>query len=144
MARELPQADRPEVVLPRPPERAAEALAEAMGRSDAASRREGLQQVIKAWPTYLEAWARLSEVARDDVERYAYARVGYHRGLDALRGSGWGGNGFVRWKHDTNRGFLLALESLRTAAATIGEEPEARRCADFLTELDPDWSTPVD
>lgn len=144
MARELPQADRPEVVLPPPPDQATQALDEAMGSADTEARREALQGVIKTWPTYLEAWARLSDVARDDVERYAYARVGYHRGLDAIRGSGWGGNGFVRWKHESNRGFLLALESLRTAAATIGEEHEAQRCADFLTELDPDWSTPVD
>ena len=31
--------------------------------------------------------------ARDTVEAYAYARTGYHRGLDALRRNGWKGFG---------------------------------------------------
>jgi hypothetical protein len=142
MVTQLPQADRPEVVLPAPADEAQQALAEAMGRPDRDARRESLQRVVGAWPAYLEAWARLADAARDDVERYAYARVGYHRGLDAIRKNGWGGNGFVRWRHGPNRGFLLCLEALRTAAAAIGEDGEPARLADFLIELDPDWSTP--
>lgn len=144
MVTELPQADRPEVVLPGPTERASAALAEARAQDGADARREALQRVVKAWPTYLEAWARLADAARDDVEAYAYARVGYHRGLDAIRKHGWGGNGFVRWEHASNRGFLLCLEALRTASAAIGEEGEPERLAQFLLELDPDWSTPID
>jgi hypothetical protein len=73
------------------------------------------------------------------VEAYAYARVGYHRGLDALRGAGWRGSGYVRWAHETNRGFLRALDALRSTADTIGEESEAERCAMFLRQLDPEW-----
>ena len=65
------------------------------------------------WPRFLDAWARLGQLARDDVEAYAYFRVGYHRGLDRLRQSGWRGSGYVRWQHETNRGFLRALDGLR-------------------------------
>ena len=96
--------------------------------------------VAAAYPSYLDAWAHLSTLARDDVEAYAYARVGYHRGLDTLRGAGWRGSGYVRWGHPTNRGFLRALDALRASAAAIGEEPEAERCALFLRQLDPEWS----
>ena len=70
---------------------------------------------------------------------YAYARVGYHRGLDQLRGEGWRGTGYVRWREPGNRGFLRSLEALRVAAARIGEDDEQERCAQFLRQLDPDW-----
>ena len=43
---------------------------------------------------------------------YAYARTGYHRGLDQLRRSGWKGAGPVPWSHEPNRGFLRALAAL--------------------------------
>jgi Protein of unknown function (DUF3151) len=96
-------------------------------------------QVVAAHPTYLDGWARLAVLARDPVEAYAYARVGYHRGLDALRGAGWRGSGYVRWTHETNRGFLRAVDALRGSAAAIGETSEEERCAVFLRQLDPDW-----
>jgi hypothetical protein len=73
------------------------------------------------------------------IERYAFARVGYHRGLDALRSAGWGGNGYVRWQHPSNRGFLRCVAALRDAARAIGEDSEVERLDDFLTQLDPDW-----
>ena len=60
-------------------------------------------------------------------------------GLDRLRQSGWRGSGYVRWRHETNRGFLRALDGLREQAAAIGEADEAERCAMFLHQLDPDW-----
>jgi hypothetical protein len=65
--------------------------------------------------------------------------VGYHRGLDRLRASGWRGSGYVRWRHPQNRGFLRALDGLRIDAEAIGEADEAERCALFLRQLDPDW-----
>jgi Protein of unknown function (DUF3151) len=74
------------------------------------------------------------------VEAYAYFRVAYHRGLDRLRQSGWRGSGYVRWDHETNRGFLRAVEGLRASAEAIGELDEAQRCAEFLRQLDPDWN----
>ena len=71
------------------------------------------------------------------MESYAFARVGYHRGLDALRRSGWKGHGPVPWSHEPNRGFLRCLNALQRAAAAIGETDEAERCAAFLLDCDP-------
>ena len=128
----------PETVLPAAPADAAAAIDEAL-RLSGDDRREALARVVAGHPTLLDGWARLAESARDPVEAYAYARVGYHRGLDALRAAGWRGSGYVRWRHETNRGFLRALEALRAAADAIGESPEAERCALFLRQLDPGW-----
>src|SRR5579875_3001077 len=72
-----------------------------------------LRATAAAYPRYLACWAELAWRAADPVEGYAYARVGYHRGLDELRASGWRGTGYVRWRHQTNRGFLSALDALR-------------------------------
>jgi hypothetical protein len=66
--------------------------------------------------------------------------VAYHRGLDRLRQSGWRGSGYVRWRHETNQGFLRALQGLGRQAAAIGEGDEAERCAQFLDQLDPELS----
>ena len=87
----------------------------------------------------LDAWSQVGRLGRDPIERYAAHRVGYHRGLDRLRASGWRGSGFVRWRNEPNRGFLRALDGLRQAATEIGEADEAERCATFLHQLDPDW-----
>ena len=134
----------PETVLaPEPPDAVA-ALAAAMAEPEAA-RRAAVSQVVARWPRSLDGWARLAQLGRDPVERYACSRVGYHRGLDALRASGWRGSGYVRWRHETNRGFLRALEGLRAAAAEIGESDEQERCAVFLRQCDPDWPpSPLD
>lgn len=103
-------------------------------------RRAALAAVAARWPRCLAAWARLGENARDDTEAYAYFRVGYHRGLDTLRGSGWRGSGYVPWSHEPNQGFLRALAGLQRMAEAIGETEEAERCALFLDQLDPTWS----
>jgi Protein of unknown function (DUF3151) len=128
----------PETVLPAPPSEATDALTAALA-NDAGHRREAVAAVAATYPRFIDPWARLAELARDDVEAYAYARVGYHRGLDTLRGAGWRGSGYVRWRHPTNRGFLLALDGLRRTAGAIGEVDEEERCAVFLHQLDPDW-----
>jgi hypothetical protein len=128
----------PETVLPLQPAEAVEGLEAALQRPDA-EQRAAVGEVVRAHPAFLDGWARLAGLARDDIEAYAYARVGYHRGLDALRGAGWRGSGYVRWAHDANRGFLRALDALRATAAAIGEEAEAERCALFLRQLDPEW-----
>ena len=104
-------------------------------------RREAVAAVAAREPRCLDAWADLAEGASDPVEQYAYARVGYHRGLDALRAAGWRGSGYVRWRHESNRGFLRALHNLQLAAAAIGEVDEEQRCALFLRQLDPTWGT---
>ena len=85
-------------------------------------------------------WALLAEEALNQgytVEGYAYARVGYHRGLDALRGSGWRGAGPVPWSHEPNRGFLRALGALGQAAAAIGETAEVTRIEKLIKDSDP-------
>ncbi len=97
-------------------------------------------EVAAAQPARSLPWAVLAEQsleAGQPVQAYAYARVGYHRGLDALRGAGWRGSGPVLWSHVPNRGFLRALHALGRAAAAIGEEAETRRCAMFLADCDP-------
>lgn len=128
----------PETVLPPEPPEATEALAAALSEP-ADRRREAVSSVVERWPTFLDGWARLGQLARDEVEAYAYFRVGYHRGLDRLRQSGWRGSGYVRWRHPTNRGFLRALDGLREAAGAIGEAVEEERCTTFLRQLEPEW-----
>ncbi len=90
-----------------------------------------------AYPTSSLAWAVLAEQALDrdrPVEAYAYARTGYHRGLDALRRAGWRGQGPVPWSHEPNRGFLRALGALHRAARAIGEHDEEARTGTFLRD----------
>ncbi len=129
----------PETVLPSPPPEAARRLEAALAEPPD-RRRDAVSSVVATFPRYLDGWARLGELARDDVEAYASFRVGYHRGLDALRQAGWRGSGYVRWAHPENQGFLRSVEGLRQAAASIGEADEEERCRQFLRQLDPDWS----
>jgi len=96
--------------------------------------------VAAANPACLAAWAALSDEAfgrGDVVASYAFARTGYHRGLDLLRRSGWRGHGPVPWEHAANRGFLRSLHALGRAAAAIGEDDEAARCRTFLRDSSP-------
>jgi hypothetical protein len=128
----------PETVLDPPHAAAAERLRDALD-APAESRREAVADVVRAFPDWCDAWAELGGLARDDIEAYACYRVGYHRGLDALRRSGWRGSGYVRWAHPSNRGFLSCLDGLRTMSAVIGEPEEEQRCDLFLHQLDPTW-----
>ena len=96
--------------------------------------------VAAAHPSCLAAWAALSSLAMDrgePVASYAYARTGYHRGLDQLRRAGWRGNGPIPWEHEPNRGFLRSLHALGRAAAALGEQDEAERCRTFLQDSSP-------
>lgn len=100
-----------------------------------------------AHPTASIAWAHLADAALTDsdggakvakvIEAYAYARTGYHRGLDQLRRHGWKGFGPVPWSHEPNQGFLRCVGALARAAQTIGEEGEYLRCLDLLNDSDP-------
>ena len=100
----------------------------------------GLVELVAANPASSLGWALLAEqalaagTAADDVAAYAYARTGYHRGLDALRRNGWKGTGPIPWSHAPNRGFLRALWALSVAAGRIGDTVEQQRCADFLRD----------
>jgi uncharacterized protein DUF3151 len=135
---ELSGEGPPETLLPPEPAEAREALAAALAEP-VERRHDAVADVATRWPRYMDAWARLGALARDDAEAYACFRTGYHRGLDRLRQSGWRGSGYVRWRHEENRGFLRALDGLRSTAAAIGETDEEERCAQFLHQLDPDW-----
>lgn len=104
-------------------------------------------EVAARFPADSAAWAALAERAFTAgarpgvIESYAYARVGYHRGLDALRRNGWRGQGPIPWAHEPNRGFLRCLAALARAAAAIGEDEEAQRCRALLADSDLDAPT---
>lgn len=127
-------------LLPEPPatllpadEEAEAALMQAVESGD-------LAEAAARFPACSAAWAALAVGALrsgDPVAGYAYARTGYHRGLDQLRRHGWKGHGPVPWSHRPNRGFLRSLHALSRAAAAIGEADEAARCAQFLRDCDP-------
>jgi hypothetical protein len=98
------------------------------------------EELAARYPTSSAAWASLAEQALAEhrfVLAYAFARTGYHRGLDQLRRSGWKGHGPIPWSHEPNRGFLRCLYALGRAADAIGEIDEATRCAQFLRDSDP-------
>ena len=97
-------------------------------------------EVAAHHPTVSAAWAALAEEALSAgrvIEGYAYARTGYHRGLDALRRNGWKGFGPVPWSHEPNRGFLRCVQVLAAAAQAIGETGEHERCIQLLRDCDP-------
>ena len=129
---ELPLSEPPETFIEEPPG-SLDALAGAGGPEDRAA-------VAARHPACLAAWAALGHDALEQghaVQAYAYFRVGYHRGLDRIRKAGWRGSGPVPWSHQGNRGFLASLRGLGLAAAAIGEDDEAVRCAEFLGRLAP-------
>ncbi|GII94670.1 DUF3151 domain-containing protein [Sinosporangium siamense] len=126
-------AGPPPTYLPEMPE-AKDALVSSAKASDAAAR----------FPAYPAAWATLAEEAFASghaVTSYAFARTGYHRGLDQLRRAGWKGHGPIPWEHEPNRGFLRSLAALARAAQTIGEKEEAERCFQFLKDSSPSGFT---
>ena len=133
---QLTRSGPPETVLPSEPAEAEAALAAAVDADDPIA---AIGSVCARWPTFLAAWATLGDTVDEPALAYAAYRTGYHRGLDRLRASGWRGSGFVRWRHQTNRGFLRALDGLQRTAAAIGEADEDERCALFLRQLDPEW-----
>lgn len=102
--------------------------------------KERFVDIVRKYPESSLCWAMLAEGALTmgtpdaDVTAYAYARTGYHRGLDILRRSGWKGQGPIPWEHGPNRGFLRALWALAVAAHRIGEEAESARCAQLLKD----------
>lgn len=94
-----------------------------------------------AHPASPTVWAELAELAleRHDAPTiaYAYARTGYHRGLDLLRKNGWKGWGPVPFSHEPNRGVLRAIAALAKAAKLIGEDDEYDRLQKMLEDADP-------
>lgn len=124
----------PTTVLPEADPALRHELQQALAADDP---RAAVAAVAAQHPRSLDVWAELGDRGRDTMERYAAYRVGYHRGLDALRANGWRGSGYVRWAAPGNRGFLRCLLGLGACADAIGEADEADRCAQFLLQLDP-------
>jgi len=123
--------DQPETLLPAEPE-----VIAALRSTES----HALPSLVAAHPTSSLAWAVLADVAHLEgrtIEAYAFARVGYHRGLDALRKAGWRGHGPIPWTHEPNRGVLRALYALRRSAAEINEQDEFDRLTVFLNDADP-------
>lgn len=85
-------------------------------------------------------WAIMSEGSRSAATpdalliAYAFARTGYHRGLDTLRKNGWRGSGPVPWEHEPNRGFLRCLAGLAELSGELGDSAEHDRCWQFLRD----------
>jgi hypothetical protein len=132
------------VVLPPDPDDSAQQVTAAFaafqaGQSTTSAYRAQLNAIAARYPTCLNAWAALGELALPDdvIAAYAFFRVGYHRGLDRARGAGWRGTQQLRWEDESNRGFLRCLYGLMCAARAIGEAAEVRRIHQFLLELDP-------
>jgi len=111
--------------------------ADADARADLTAGAE-LRDVAREHPSSSYVWALLAERALaddgDPVAAYAYARTGYHRGLDALRRAGWRGRGPIPAEHVPNQGFLRALLALEEAAEAIGEDDEVARVARLLAD----------
>lgn len=108
--------------------------------SQALDSERDIDAVVREHPESPLVWALLADAADAEgreIEAYAFARVGYHRGLDALRKAGWRGAGPVPWSHEPNRGVLRALYALRRAAERIGETSEVERLTEFLDGADP-------
>jgi hypothetical protein len=123
--------EQPETLLPAEPE-----VIEALRRTAS----HELPSLVAAHPSSSLAWAVLADVAHLEgrtIESYAFARVGYHRGLDSLRKAGWHGRGPIPWAHEPNRGVLRALYALRRSAAEINEHDEYERLTSFLNDAEP-------
>ena len=133
----------PHTVLPPEDVSVTDRLAQALSASGI-ERKSSLAAIAADHPRSLSAWAALGDEADDVIESYAYYRIGYHRGLDALRQNGWRGSGYVRWEHESNRPFLRCLDGLQRRADEIGEADEADRCALFLRQLEPAWPPTTD
>ncbi|MEV6770552.1 DUF3151 domain-containing protein [Nocardia sp. NPDC051030] len=121
-------------------------LPENIDAEDALLEKQDPVLVAAAHPSASIAWAHLAEAAcergqgevnHDTIAAYAFARTGYHRGLDLLRRNGWKGFGPVPWSHEPNQGFLRCVAVLAKAARAIGETDEYARCLDLLEDCDP-------
>ena len=130
-------------LLPEPPATLLPADAEAenaLAKAAETGTAEAYKAVAREHPAFSGGWAALaadSLATGEPVTAYAYARTGYHRGLDALRRNGWKGHGPIPWSHAPNQGFLRCLAALALGAERIGESDEAARCRQFLVDADP-------
>ena len=105
-----------------------------------------LYDIARVNPSDIHCWVALSiaiiettklEKVDQAVMAYAYARIGYHRGLDILRTNGWFGSGFIRSSVINNRGFLAALALVAITSKNLSYHEESSRCMEFLELIDP-------
>ncbi|MEC7843896.1 MAG: DUF3151 family protein [Actinomycetota bacterium] len=100
-----------------------------------------LLSLVEMHPDSIAIWTQLGVLSPEKMKGYAFFRLAYHRGLDALRKNGWRGSGYVRWEHPSNRSFLRALHGLQRLSTEIGDNEEATRCHHFLIQLEPRWES---
>ncbi|APT84157.1 DUF3151 domain-containing protein [Corynebacterium aquilae] len=127
-----------DMLAPPPVHLPVDPVAELLARADGPVR---LSEIAQENPASSGVWAHLAEHALAEgrtIEGYAYARTGYHRGLDALRANGWKGFGPVPASHEPNRAVLRAIAALAKAAKAIGEDHEYDRCRALLSDCDPE------
>ena len=129
----------PETVLPSENEAITNLLESAILIEDETNRRLEITRIAGMYPSSIQVWKTIAEYGRDIIESYAAYRVGYHRGLDALRKNGWRGSGYVRWVHPSNQAFLTCLSGLQAISEQIGDQEESERCFVFVLQLEPDW-----
>ena len=134
----------PETVLPPEDIQIVNLLKSISSIEDDQIRRSELNRVAGMYPSSIEVWKTTASYGRDIIESYAAYRVGYHRGLDALRKNGWRGSGYVRWVHPSNRAFLSCLSGLQIISEMIQDYEESERCKVFLLQLEPDWLNIID
>ncbi|KAB1642270.1 DUF3151 domain-containing protein [Gulosibacter chungangensis] len=109
--------------------------------------KHALAAIVEKHPKSSLAWAEAAQREFLDgriLEAYAYARVGYHRGLDALRKAGWKGQGPIPWEHEPNQGVLRSFWQLRRAAEQIGEGDEVARLTALLLDADPNAEVAIE
>src|SRR5690625_7925134 len=90
---------------------------------DALAAGQAPEEVAQNLPASSLAWAVLAESALregDGVTAYAFARTGYHRGLEALSRAGWRGHGPRPVDHEPNQGSLRARLRLDEATGGVG------------------------
>lgn len=136
----LSSAGPPETQLPIEPREVQHLVAQIVALAnagDVASSVASVEAAVRLAPRSSLVWWASAQASETEVQRYASFRVGYHRGLDSLRASGWRGSGFVRWSHPGNLGFLRCLLGLQQSAGRLGESDEEERCRLFLLQLDP-------
>jgi hypothetical protein len=114
---------------------------------DAGGEPEVLKLVVARYPRSSLAWAKLADAtfrADAPLESYAYARVGYYRGMEALEAAGWDGRASIPWSHEPNRGVLRAIYALRRAADALRESDEVARLSALLSAADPTAATEIE
>ncbi len=114
----------PENLLPNPTANTRDPAARGAGGDRRARPDAPVSSVVVSHPSSSLAWALLADEAWErgaTLESYAYARVGYHRGLDALRKAAGAAPGPCRGRTSRTAG-APALFALRRAAEAI-EEP---------------------